>query len=460
MARYSRGGSRPGAVNQSVTGLDLESRFLTAFQRLALPGDWKRLVVAVSGGADSLALLHLLHATRSGHGLELVVAHADHGIHPESADVARKVEGIASALGIPAHVGRLSLGSAASETAARAARHTWLERVRLDTSSDGIALAHHLDDQAETVLLRVLAGSGPAGLAAMARRRGVLIRPLLGFRRSELEEWVRDRRLSAWDDPANRDPAHRRSWIRVEILPLLAERVRDVIPQLARVARHAASDRAAWDRVIDVLPDLDVEAEADGASVAARSVVGYDSPLARAVVQAVARRAGLALGPSRARRVVDLARKGTSGRLVELGAGWCAELAFGRLRFFRAAGVPGAVALLAAEGSVSWGGWRIRWRPDRTPSRQPRDGSVAWFIPESMSVRGPAVGDRLVPLGGTGHRPVARCLQEAKVPRGRRAGWPLVVAGPNVLWIAGICRAAAAVPAEGEEAVRVEVDAG
>jgi tRNA(Ile)-lysidine synthase len=392
--------------------------------------------------------------------LELVVAHADHGIHPESADVARNVEDVASALGLPVHVGRLSLGSAASETAARAARHAWLEQIRLATHADGIALAHHLDDQVETVLLRVLAGSGPAGLAAMARHRGVLIRPLLGFRRSELEAWVRDRGLDAWDDPANRDPAHRRSWIRVEILPRLAERVPDVVSQLARVARHAASDRAAWDQALDVLPGLDVQIEADGASVAARSVVEYDSPLARTVVRAVARRAGLALGPSRARRVLHLSRKGASGRFVELGAGWCAELAFGRLRFFRTAEVPGAAALRAAEGSLSWGDWRIRWRPDRTPARQPRDGSVAWFISESISVRGPTAGDRVVPLGGTGHRPVVRCLQDAKVPRSRRAGWPLVVAGPEVLWVAGICRTAIAVPAEGEEAVRVEVDAG
>jgi tRNA(Ile)-lysidine synthase len=374
--------------------------------------------------------------------------------------VARRVENLATALGLPAHVGRLALGAGTGETAARAARHLWLEKIRLASGADGIALAHHMDDQAETVLLRVLAGSGPAGLAAMARRRGVLLRPLLGFRRSELEAWIQDRGIEAWDDPANRDPAHRRSWIRVDVLPRLAERVPDVAAQLVRVAGHAASDRAAWDQVLEVLPGLDVRPEADGASVAARTVVEYDSPLARVVVQAVARRAGLALGPARARRALNLARKGTSGRLVELGAGWCAELAFGRLRFFRTANVPGPVALMTAEGSLSWGDWRIRWRPDRTPARQPRDGSVAWFIPEDIQVRGPAAGDRLVPLGGTGHRPVVRCLQDAKVPRGRRAGWPLLVAGAEVLWVAGICRAAVAVPAEGEEAVRVEVDAG
>ncbi len=414
----------------------------------------------MSGGADSLALLHLFHATRSEHRLELVVAHADHGIHPRSADVARQVETLATALRLPVHVGRLSLGAGTSETAARAARHAWLEKIRLSTDADGIALAHHMDDQAETVLLRILAGTGPAGLAAMARRRGVLFRPLLGIRRSELEAWVRERGIEPWDDPANRDPTHRRSWIRVEILPRIAERVPDVISQLARVARYAASDRAAWDQVLDVLPALDVRLEADGASVAAGPVVEYDSPLARAVLRAVARRAGLALGPTRVRRVLDLARKGASGRFVELGAGWCAELAFGRLRYFRTPEVPGPVALAAAEGSLSWGGWKIRWRSERAPARQSRDGPVAWFIPEDMLVRGPASGDRVVPLGGTGHRPVVRCLQDAKVPRGRRAGWPLVVVGGEVVWVAGICRASAAVPAEGEEAVRVEVDAG
>src|SRR5512134_99792 len=213
MARHARCGPRPGPVIPPAPVPDLETRFLAALKPSALPAHWKRLVVAVSGGADSLALLHLLHATREAHRLELVVAHADHGIHPRSAEVARRVENLATALGLPVHVGRLELGPGTGETAARVARHLWLEKIRLASGADGIALAHHMDDQAETVLLRVLAGSWPAGLAAMARRRGVLLRPLLDFRRSELEAWVQDRGIEAWDDPANRDPAHRRSWI-------------------------------------------------------------------------------------------------------------------------------------------------------------------------------------------------------------------------------------------------------
>jgi tRNA(Ile)-lysidine synthase len=416
--------------------------------------------VAVSGGADSLALLQLLHATRGEHRLELVVAHADHGIHPQSGDVARRVEAIAVALGLPVHVGRLSLGPAAGETAARIARHAWLEATRVATGSDGIALAHHLDDQAETVLLRVLAGTGPAGLAAMAPRRGPLIRPLLDFRRAELEAWVRARGLTPWVDPANRDPSHRRSWLRVAVLPLLSERVPDVVDHLARVARLAGADRRAWDQVVELLPGLEPATEPDGSSVAAGPVAGYDSALARAVLQAAARRAGLALGPVRAQRVLGLVRRGESGRSVELGAGWGAELAFGRLRFFRAPAIPAPVAFGAGEGSLSWGRWTLRWRPDRAPSRQPRDGTVAWFIPEDMLVRGPASGDRVAPLGGSGHRAVVRCLQDARVPRSRRTGWPLVVGGGKVLWVAGVCRSSVAVPAEGEEAVRVEVHDG
>ena len=121
------------------------------------------------------------------HGLDLIVAHLDHGIHPESASVAQQVRALAQSYQpSPVHIGHLTLGPGASETEARAERYAWLEALRSSVGAGMILTAHHADDQVETVLMRVLAGSGPAGLAGMATVRGEVVRPLLPFSRADL----------------------------------------------------------------------------------------------------------------------------------------------------------------------------------------------------------------------------------------------------------------------------------
>ena len=150
--------------------MPLLNDFRNSLDMLRLPPG--RALVAVSGGPDSVALLDLLNRTRDHHRLELVVAHFDHGIHPESPRVADAVAAFARSLGLPHEVGRAALGPGAGETSARAARYAWLEATRVRLGAAVILTAHHANDQVETVLMRALAGSGPAGLAGMARSPG------------------------------------------------------------------------------------------------------------------------------------------------------------------------------------------------------------------------------------------------------------------------------------------------
>ena len=159
--------------------MSLRSRFADALKNLA-PGSGRALV-AVSGGVDSIVLLDLLVETRPEHGLELIVAHVDHGIHPESALVAQEVQAVAERLGLAWVATRLALGSAASETKARSARYRWLRETRRQFGARWIITAHQADDQRETILMRMLRGSGPLGLAGMRGRERDLLRPLLGF---------------------------------------------------------------------------------------------------------------------------------------------------------------------------------------------------------------------------------------------------------------------------------------
>jgi tRNA(Ile)-lysidine synthase len=372
--------------------------------------------------------------------------------------VAEQVRSLAASYRIPVEIDQLALGPSTCETVARERRYAWLEAVRARTGSSFIVTAHHADDQVETVLMRVLAGSGPAGLAGMASVQGRLVRPLLPFQRADLASYLKEAGLEAWFDPANADPRHLRSWIRTELLPVLRGRLPDAEPNLQRLAAQAARDRAAWDAVLDHLPGLDLRSENDGISVAASALGDYDSPLTQATILALARRVGCPLGPTRAARVLTLLRGARSGSHVPLGAHWTAELAFGRLRIHRpgAEGCSEAWSVQGLSGIGIWGRWQFRWQPAIAPERQDRTGLSAWFTLDPLTVRAWAPGEKLKPLGGSGRRLVVRCFQEVHVPRSRRGSWPVLTQSQDVVWIPGVCRSDARVPAEGSEALRVD----
>ncbi len=419
-------------------------------------------LVAVSGGPDSLALLSLLHRSAPAHGLDLVVTHADHGLHPASAQVAERVAQIAREIGVPLERGVLRLDPGASEGAARRARYRWFRETLRRTGARYLFLAHHREDQAETILMRVLAGSGPAGLAGMAPVRGRIVRPLLEVGREALREVVASRGWEPWEDPANRDSRHTRSWLRHEILPLLQARDPDVITQLLRVGTHAAADRRAWDAALEHLPGLDPTMEHGAVSVAAAPVMGYDWELAQSVLRALLRRAGAVASPGALQRLVRLVREGGSGSWVPVGGRWRGELAFGRLRIAaeQAPWEPLSLPLGdPAEGTVRVGSWTIRWQDGPGSPLLQRDGWTTRVIPGVYAVRPWQPGDRLRPLGGPGSRLVVRCMQDRKLPRLERAGWPVFLGeAGEVVWVPGVCRAAGRVPSNGEEGVRVDVE--
>jgi tRNA(Ile)-lysidine synthase len=438
--------------------MDLLTEFRAHLATLDLtPG---RALVAVSGGPDSLALLDLLLRSTDVHHFDLIVAHVDHGIHPESGAVAARVAAYASEHGLGCETVSLGLGATARETGARVARYASLARMRERLGATAVLTAHHADDQVETVLMRLLRGSGPAGLAGMRPVSRWLVRPLLPFRRRALLEYVRARSLPVWIDPANSDVAHLRSWIRVEALPFLRRRLPEVDRNLLQTAAQAGRDRQAWDALLDALKELDLRSDADGFSVAGVPLGGYDSALAESLLIALARRAGCTLGTGRVSMVRALLARGESGTEVPLGAGWRAQLDFGRLRISRGAATAEDLPwkLQGTSGHGTWGRWRLRWRPDPAPERQERAAFVAWFTPDPLEVRGWSPGDRVRPLAGSGRRLVARCFQDAKVSRSRRETWPVIAGAGVVVWVPGVCRSDALLPTEGVDAVRVDAE--
>lgn len=419
------------------------------------------LAVGVSGGPDSLALLRLLHAAAPARGLELVVLHADHGIHPDSAAVAGRVADLAHALGVPVEVGRLGLGAGTAEAAARRARYRWFQAAMRRTGARWLCLAHHADDQVETILMRALAGSGPAGLAGMAAVRGQVVRPLLGVHRDALRRVLVGSGWEAWEDPSNLDARHTRGWLRGTLLPMLEARDPRTRERLLRLGSQAAADRGAWEGVLAQCPGLDLREEPRGVSVAATPLSGYDSGLARALLRALARRAGATLDQRGADRLATLAGRGGSGAWVPLGGGWRGELAFGRLRIVpapRPAAAREVSLAVGRPGQVRFGTWRITWGGTAGAGPLRRDGWTTRLIPGVYTLRGWQPGDRIRPLDGAGSRLVVRCMQDRKVARSERGAWPvLVAASGEVVWVPGVCRAGACLPATDEEGVAVDV---
>jgi tRNA(Ile)-lysidine synthase len=221
--------------------------------RLALPDDVTApVVVGCSGGADSLALLALTVDA----GLQPIAVYVDHGIRDTGDGEADVVADAASRLGAAFDLRRVTVSRGTNlEERARDARYDALESARVAHGATAVLVAHTADDQAETVLLNFLRGSGTRGLAGMPARRGRVVRPLLEQRRADLREVCVQRRLVPVEDPSNEDPAFTRNRIRHEVMPLLEQIARrDLTPVLVRQADVLRSEadfldglaRAAW----------------------------------------------------------------------------------------------------------------------------------------------------------------------------------------------------------------------
>jgi len=225
--------------------LDRASAQIRNAVRAMLPHEPASFIVAVSGGADSMALAaacaHL--AATTDHAFSAVTV--DHGLQPDSAAVATAAHGRLNALGLPAQVVTADISSAAEgpEGAARTARYRALESARVTSGAMAVLTAHTLDDQAETVLLGLARGSGARSLAGMRPRTGTLWRPLLGIERTATRASCAALGIEIWDDPWNTDPAYARVRVRKRVLPVLeTELGPGVARALARTAALLAAD--------------------------------------------------------------------------------------------------------------------------------------------------------------------------------------------------------------------------
>ncbi len=231
-------------------------RAARALAAAGVPARGDGVVAAVSGGADSLALLHALRTLAGPRGWRLRVVTVDHGLRDGSAADAAFVAGHAAELGLPARVVTLdpaelaARAAAGPEGAARAARYGRLHQAAAEAGCAFVATGHTRDDQAETVLLQLLRGSGPDGLAGMAVRSGRVLRPLLGVTRAETRACCEALGVAWRADPTNDDPRFLRNAVRGRVLPLLEELRPGATATLARTAELARDDRDWADEAV------------------------------------------------------------------------------------------------------------------------------------------------------------------------------------------------------------------
>jgi tRNA(Ile)-lysidine synthase len=306
------------------------------------PARGETLVVALSGGADSVALTDALASLAPRRGFRLVAAHLDHGLRADSADDASFCEALWARLGVPFVTGAADVRARAErergglEQAARRERYLFLRRAAREQQAGAIALAHTLDDQAETLLLRLLRGAGATGLGGMRALSRDLLRPLLGVSRAEVLAHLRERGLPWREDPTNRDPAHARNRVRHELLPYLEARFNPrARATLARAAALLADEAAQLQaRARDVLRSA-AAATDDGRVVLERAAIARCPPaLGRAVLRLALHRAGglAGVGAVHVERLRLLAlRNDASGRRLSLPGGREACFEGGRL---------------------------------------------------------------------------------------------------------------------------------
>ncbi len=411
-------------------------------------------VVAFSGGPDSTALLWALSQLAPSHGFDLFAAHLDHGLDPGSGERAARARAIAATLRVPLIEERLTespspTGRDGLEAAARRQRYEFLRRAKVECSADWIAVGHHRDDQLETVVLRILFGSGITGLGAMSPVAGDIVRPLLALRRDDLARAVARLGLAPSRDPGNEDPRRPRNRVRRWLLPALRRAPDFSADGLLRAAAAAREATRRLRRELSRRLSLQGLALGAGAELDLSAYRELAEPLKPFALDALRRAAGAEYtAPAAARR--DLARQLARGARVgcDCGAGWRWQSFDGRLRLERRRereALEFSYTLRApGELSIPEVGLSLRLAEARPASWMFRGSKTraAMLLPletgQKVLIRNRRPGDRLRPFGCHYERKLKDLLIDRRVEREHRDELPLLIVGGKIAWVPGI----------------------
>jgi tRNA(Ile)-lysidine synthase len=469
----------------------LPSRVRDAIETRRLLRAGERVGVAVSGGADSVALLLLLTELRKQLGVVLSVVHFNHKLRGKHSDADEKFAAkLAAEYKLAFYAGRGDVAADAKhnkanlEDTAREARYQFFAVLVATGHLDKVAVAHTADDQAETVLAHILRGTGIAGLGGIHPRVGHVVRPLLGVRRADLRAYLKSRKQAWREDATNRDTTRMRARIRKRLMPILEKEFQPaVVEHLATLAELAREDEAFLEGLVDGRLRRLVERGTAGVSIPVSELLGTETEtktefntegsestedrerremknlstarrIVRRIVGEVKPREGQ-LNAAHVRSVLELAETGENGKCVQLPGGLQVRREHESLVFCVGGGARESTRRAAVEyqREVNLDGLTanvqvpelscvFRFRVIDWPAKR-RDTIEAGYVLDRDALQTPLTlrnwrpGDRIRPCGHRSEHKLKRLLSKKRVSGREREGWPVVTSGGTLVWTRG-----------------------
>jgi tRNA(Ile)-lysidine synthase len=469
----------------AVMGQDLLNRVRVGIEKQGLLRAGERVGVAVSGGADSVALLLLLVELRKQLGVVLSVVHFNHKLRGKHADADEKFAAkLAAEYKLPFYAGRGDVAADAKhqkanlEGTAREARYQFFAVLVATGHLDKVVVAHTADDQAETVLAHILRGTGIAGLGGIHPRVGHVVRPLLGVRRADLRAYLKSKKQTWREDATNRDTTRMRARIRKKLMPVLEKQFQPaVVEHLATLAELAREDEAFLEALVNEQMRACVEKGAGRAKISIGDLLAKEKKVLNtedtestedtekrnlAIGRRVVRRIVGELKPREGQlnaghvdSILDMARRAENGKCLDLPGGvqvrrehdslvFCVGSSLMESKRRTAVEYQREVDLdgLTANVQVPELSCVFRFRVIDWPAKR-RDTIETGYVLDRDALQTPLTlrnwrpGDRFRPCGHRSEHKLKRLLSKKRVSGREREGWPVITSGGALVWTRG-----------------------
>ncbi|NUN68403.1 MAG: tRNA lysidine(34) synthetase TilS [Bacteroidetes bacterium] len=418
----------------------------TFVKKRALLRPNQQVIAAVSGGADSMVMLHVLMELQRLWKLRIIVAHVNFSLRGKESDGdERFVHSAAGRLGLPFYSMRVDAAAEAARSkcsvqeAARDLRYAFFESLRQSLGADLIATAHHADDNTETMLINLLRGSGVDGLAGIPPKRGAVIRPLLCVTRQMIEEFAEERKIRFRNDSSNGTDDYTRNLLRRRIVPTLMRRVN---PSLHSTMMQEAETFRTMAEFLRGVTDRSFRECVTGTSVMLEPFRRLHLFLQQSVMHRMLNETGIETTAAAITAVTELAGR-QKGTVVELPGGWCAERTADRILLRNSGNAAPFRYELSGPGTVTGESFTLTLSKGKARRNKRTDGSSMEYVDAAritfpVTVRSWQSGDRFQPLGMTGRRKLSDLFSGLKMTEQEKHRVPVVECSGNIVWVAGV----------------------
>ena len=437
------------------------SEFLKTIKKYRMLSGGEKVLVAVSGGIDSMVLLTLLQQFADRFKGKLVVAHLNHGLRGKESDRDEDfVKSAAASMGLSCFTKKINVGHIVLQEglnlqdAARRERYRFFEEVSMDQGCDRIALGHNADDQAETMLMRIIRGSGIKGLGGIPPQRGAIIRPIIELSREDIGNYASTEDINFREDSSNLKDSYLRNKLRLQLIPTLKEynpRICSELNMLSSINRDV--EAYLQDEAEKFFKKAACPEKGDVRAILLDASIFNETPAAlkaKVVMKAVERLTGSSSGLFSAHilDVENLALKKASGKSINLPKGLTVSLEYGRLIFSRDASARSDTffsypLIIPGDTIINEAGISLRTSKVTHGDFILKDDSKSIWLdmkrfPEPLEVRNFLAGDRIRITGMSGRKKLKDLFIDEKVPPGLRRKIPILVSGDEILWVVGL----------------------